>query len=501
MVMPTYSQSSVITIIQSPTIASIQKSEAITFGDALVIYMDTIGRNLPQSWMYISVKYTSVGRSSPLYKALQKWIMMWLIDNKSVRVNRNTPMTEWQFASLIQSHTAIDLKPEQKARLSKDQLITRLDQLPDYFQIASDKIYGNINKKRPITDISNFGILNDAYIKLTQEYINWISLSPESMIQGAIIGMTDSIGDKHTSYFPPIESQSFSDDIHGQVEGIWAYVEMAKPGVFMIITPLDDSPAQLAWILPGDRIMSIDDLVITDQIDLATAVKAIKGPANTSVTLTILREGQTIKKTVKRAKIHIQAVVYKLLSNNDAYIQVRQFNIGMISEWNTMMTWLNKQPSVRNIILDLRNNPGGSLQDVADVLSTMIPKDKPIVAISFAQGEQIITSDGQISYSFGDKKISILINKGSASAAEILALVLKDYYPQTVSIIGEKSYGKWSVQTIYDYGDGSSIKITIANWFSGKSHISIDGIGIIPDQLVVDDKNTTEDEVLETAKK
>lgn len=485
-----------ITTTTTP-ISSTPKSKAISLGDAFVLYFDALGNQLPLSRKYINVYYIWVQKGTPLYEGLQKGIMMWLIENKSVRINRRRPISQQQFATLIELHTSIKVDITPGSRLSRDQLIVRLDDLPGYFQIMSDMMYWSSNK-RPITDISNFDVLNDAYIKLTQEHIDAITFSPEKLIQGAIRGMAESIGDIHTTYFPPIESQSFNDDIHGQLEGIGAYVEMKKPWYLIIISPLKDSPAEKSWLLPGDRIIKINEFVITEDVDLTTAVKYIKWPAGSKVTITIQRASNDFTYTVVREKITILAVEKKMLSKKDAYLQIRQFNIGMINERNNAVKRLQDQSEVRHIILDLRNNPGWSLQDVVDVLSTIIPANKPTVNIKFAQWEQRITSDGQISFPLDQKKITILINKWTASAAEILALVIKDYFPQT-SIIGEQSYGKGSVQSVYDYGDGSSIKVTIAKWFSGKSDIGIDGVGIIPDRIVIDNRDTIADEVLDAA--
>lgn len=430
--------------------------------------------------------------------------MMWLIGNFKARIPREAKMQQDLFSRLVEKHLWVRLWDMPDTWLDRETLISWVWGLPDYYAVAADKIYAqDQSTNRPITDISNFELLNDAYLKIKNEHVNSAQLIGEELIQWAIKGLAEATQDKHTTYFPPVESLEFAQEINGQVEGIGAYIEMEQAGNLVIVSPLEWSPAQAAWLLPWDRVLQVDDIMIDESIDLQTAIGYIKGPAGTNVTLQIQRETQKLTYTITRAKVTIQWITHKLLDNGDAYITIRQFSIGIINEWNTTIQRLTQQSSVRNIIIDLRNNPWGSLQDVVAMLSTMVPKDAPILNIAFNNTQQIIPSEGTITYPRNNKKIIVLVNKWSASASEIMAGVIKEYFPTSL-LIWSKTYGKWSVQSIYDYPDGSSIKITIAKRYSGKNSIGVDEIWLLPDievNAMTGDRLSNIDRALDAAKK
>lgn len=284
-------------------------------------------------------------------------------------------------------------------------------------------------------------------------------------------------------YFPPTESKNFEDALAGEFEGIGAYVDMEIPGVLKIVSPFSGSPAERAGLKSGDIIKMVDGFSIDEKISLSDAVGKIKGPAGTTVQLKINRNGTLMEIPVKREKITIDYVSYRKLESGIPYLQITTFGEGTLTSFAKAADWISKNGTdTDKLIIDLRNNPGGSMEEVAAILSYFVPKGESVVKIRYRDTKSSVESSG-VEKPLSLRKIAILINGGSASASEIMAGTIKDYFPKTL-IVGEKSYGKGSVQSFVPYSDGSSLKYTIARWFTGKTEIGIDGVGIIPDSIV-----------------
>lgn len=191
---------------------------------------------------------------------------------------------------------------------------------------------------------------------------------------------------------------------------------------------------------------------------------------------------------VTREKISLDFVESKNLSNGDAYIRITSFgDNAAVSFKKALKNVLSSSTATTKIIIDLRNNPGGSVEEVRQMMSLFTPKDTLLAQMVFPNGPQTILSlESDVSVP-KDRKIVILVNKGSASASEMMALILRDYWdPKLLKIVGEKTFGKGSVQTVQEYDDGSILKYTVARWSSGKTKTSIDAVGLVPDIVVVD---------------
>ncbi|MDQ1343393.1 MAG: carboxyl-terminal processing protease, partial [Patescibacteria group bacterium] len=267
------------------------------------------------------------------------------------------------------------------------------------------------------------------------------------------------------------------------------------------VSPISGSPAEKAGLKAGDVIIKIDGLDVTESVSLEYAVSKIKGPAGSEVVLRLKRGEETITVTVERAKIEVEYVEYKKLASGVPYVKISMFGEGTLRGFAEAATWIKKNGTdTDKLVIDLRNDPGGSLDEVAGILSYFVPKGEAVVKIRYRDSKSEIVSAGSDD-SLSGRKIAILVNAGSASASEIMAGTIKDYLPKTV-IVGEKTYGKGSVQNFVPYDDGSSIKYTIAKWFTGKTEIGIDGMGITPDIEVKSASGTvveTGDRALEKA--
>lgn len=318
----------------------------------------------------------------------------------------------------------------------------------------------------------------------------------QKMLYGAIDGMVQGLGDPYSDFLTPEESSQFQEDMSGSYEGIGAEIGMQND-ILTIISPIEGTPAKAAGLLPGDQILEINNEK-TAEMTLTQATMKIRGKEGTEVNLKIKRGDKIFDLKIKRAKITLPTLDFKMLDDNIAYIQLYNFYENASPLFKETANKILSSGS-NKIILDLRNNPGGYLNASTDIANFFIKKGNVILKEE-SEGENINEIYSRGPAAFANFKIVILINKGSASASEILAGAIKENNPQ-VTIIGEKSFGKGTVQEMITLKDSSSLKLTVARWLlpSGKS---IDEEGISPDieiQLSEEDIKTGEDPQLEKA--
>ena len=317
------------------------------------------------------------------------------------------------------------------------------------------------------------------------------------MIYGAIEGMTAALGDPYTVFFPPEESKIFQSEIAGNFEGVGMEVGV-KDGKLVVVSPIKDSPAEKAGVRAGDFIMMIDG---KESFSMPTdkAVKLIRGKAGTNVKLTLVREGakNPVEITITRATIDLPTVKTTTkteLSGTDGASDgagLRKDGIFVISLYsfsansanlfrNALKEFINS--GSHKLILDLRGNPGGYLEAAVDMASWFLPSGKVVVREEFGKNreERIYRSKG---YNiFSDKlRTVILVDGGSASASEILAGALSEN--GVAKLVGEKTFGKGSVQELVNITSNTSLKVTIAKWLTPNGH-SISEQGIVPDYVV-----------------
>jgi len=322
-------------------------------------------------------------------------------------------------------------------------------------------------------------IFLDVYKTLVTKHYKRDDLDKKKMIEQATVWLAKGTEDKFTVYFPPTENKQFNETLAWEYEWIWAYVDMEEPWVLKIVAPISGSPAEKAWLKWGDIILKVNDKEITSKNSLSEVISWIKWRAGTSVKLTIKRGSKVFDVEVKRAKIVIKEVEYKLLNRYTYYIKLKFFGPNVAKEFRTALEDLKKHRNIKKVIIDLRNNPGWYLWQVTDMLSYFVPAWEPVAVVKYHDWSRIYKSRWYNLINFKDYKIVILQNSGSASASEIMIGWIKDYYPDTI-LIWEKTYWKWSVQTIKEYSDGSSLKYTIAKWFTWKTQTWIDWVWIYP---------------------
>ena len=337
----------------------------------------------------------------------------------------------------------------------------------------------------------DFGIFWDVWNKVTEKFVGDISAS--KMVNGAIKGMVNSLGDPYSVFMEPSDNKLFLEDLSGEIQGIGAELS-TREGKLVIIAPLSDSPAEKAGLKANDEIVEIDGQD-TAQFTLDEAIQKIRGKAGTQVKLLIHRADFKEPKefTIKREVITVKSVKWED-KNGVGYIKISQFG-----EDTSRLTAqaASELAAKKAIILDLRNNPGGYLDASIDVASLFMERGV-VVKEKYKDGrvEELKTT---LEQQFLKNKIIVLINEGSASASEIVAGALRD--SRHAIIIGKHSFGKGSVQEIEDLSGGTALRITVAKWLTPNG-LTIDKEGIKPDieiDLTDQDQEQNKDPQLDRA--
>jgi len=321
----------------------------------------------------------------------------------------------------------------------------------------------------------DFSLFWEAYHKLKEKFVDQGKLNPQKILYGAISGMTQSLEDPYTVFFSPEENKKFQEEVKGTFEGVGMEVGIKK-GQLQVIAPLEGTPAQKAGLRAGDKILKINDTP-TSNLTLDEAVNLIRGPKGTKVKLTIYREGWSESKDfeIVRAVIEIPSLKWEM-KDGIVYLRIYQFTEKAALDFARAAMEILAKPS-QKMILDLRDNPGGYLEVAQDIAGWFLEKGEIVAIEDFGNGKtKEYKSEGPAR--FLDYKIVVLINQGSASGAEILAGALRDN--RGILLIGEKSFGKGSVQEVENLKGGSSLKITVAKWLTPKGK-SISETGLTPD--------------------
>ncbi len=313
---------------------------------------------------------------------------------------------------------------------------------------------------------------------IENKYINNDSLERKDIMRGAVSGMVEALNDPPSVFFEPGEAKRFLEDTRGAFEGVGMEIGI-RDNQLTVVTPLKGTPAEEAGLRAGDKIVKIDD-VSTMDIKIEEAVSLIRGEKGTKVALTIIRKewDKTKEVNVVRDVIEIPSLEHEMLEGNIAHIRLIHFSSKTSSEFSKLAKNIMSGPT-EGIILDLRNNPGGYLEESKKVADWFLDKGD-IVTIQESKDVRV-EKRAQNAGHLAKYPIIILINQGSASASEILASAIRDNLDAT--IVGEQSYGKGSVQELVNLSDGSAIKITIARWLTPEGEL-IEEVGITPDIIV-----------------
>ncbi|OGE30763.1 hypothetical protein A3C59_03545 [Candidatus Daviesbacteria bacterium RIFCSPHIGHO2_02_FULL_36_13] len=345
-----------------------------------------------------------------------------------------------------------------------------------------------INRDVPSDVNIDFKLFWDTWDLLSKTYIDKKALDPEKLFYGAISGMVAAVGDPYTVFLPPDQQKSTKEELSGSFDGVGIELGFNKDKRLAVISPLDGTPAQKAGVKPGDLIVEIEGKD-TNGITLPEAVKQIRGPKGTSVVLTTFRDGdsETKKVTLTRDTIIVKSVsvTYKSTPSGKevAVIKLSRFGERTDDEWNQIVSEVLSK-GLDGIILDVRNNPGGYLEGAVYIASEFL-EGGDVVLQENNQGAQTpykVNRAGRLT----KIPMKVLINKGSASASEIVAGALQDR--KRAQLIGEKSFGKGTIQEAQDLTVGTGIHITVAKWLTPNGRWVNDTEGLEVDVTVEDEK-------------
>ena len=352
-------------------------------------------------------------------------------------------------------------------------------------------------------DGMKLSVLKDVYDKLVFNFVDPSKIDKDKMTYGAVAGMVNALGDPYTVFYTPEEAKQFQEDLSGTFEGIGAQLGV-KNNQIKVIAPLKGTPAEKAGILPGDTIIAVDGKS-TLELNIDEVTNMIKGDKGTKVTLTITRArkgeaAETKDIEIIRDIIKVPTVDYKIVDINGKKIvqmTISHFSDNVYEDFKKAAYEILSQ-QYDGIVLDLRNNPGGLLDKTVDIAGWFLEKDQIVLTEQNKNlDKNSYKSNGPSS--FADTPIVILINKGTASASEILTGAIKDN--RNVTVIGETSFGKGLVQRVVTLDDGSSLKVTTAKWYTPNGTL-IQDTGIKPDievELTEDDYNNNKDPQLDRA--
>ena len=326
------------------------------------------------------------------------------------------------------------------------------------------------------TEEKAFHVFWEAWHILERDFYGELP-DPQKMTHAAIRGVLATLDDEYTALIEPQMADIFKEDLSGAFEGIGAAVKMRDDGRLVIVQPFEGQPAAQAGLKPGDVILAVDGQDIQG-MNVFEAIALIRGPEGTAVRLLIERNGESFEVQIVRRKIEIPVVESRMLEDDIAYVKLLEFNASAGQKLKVALRDLMAQKP-KGLILDLRNNPGGLLDVAIDVASQFISRG-PILVERFKSGaeQEYLPKGGGLAL---DVPLVVLVNGASASASEIVAGAIQD--SGRGILIGERTFGKGSVQLSHTLSDGSELRVTTAHWFTPKGR-AIQGEGLVPDIVV-----------------
>jgi carboxyl-terminal processing protease len=363
-------------------------------------------------------------------------------------------------------------------------------------QIANRMFFNKeLGKPEPV----DFSLFWQVLASIEDKYVDSSNIDYTGMLYGAISGMVDSLGDDYTLFMKPEKTETFMKSVSGNdsFEGVGMEIGI-KNKTLTVISPIEGTPAYGAGIKAGDLILEIDGET-TDGLTSEEAVSLIRGKKGTQVILTISRKSFDEPKEIiiTRDTIKVPVMKWELINNDIAYVKIYQFAANLPAKFEDAVSEILNS-NAKKLIIDVRNNPGGYLDSAAEISSWFLPKGSVVVKEEFRDG----TGDEYKSSGYKaiqDFPVIMIVNKGSASASEIMAGALRDI--KGTKLVGEKTFGKGSVQQVDTFKDDSSLKVTIAKWLT-PAGISINKEGLVPDyeiELTEEDYNNNKDPQLDKA--
>jgi carboxyl-terminal processing protease len=353
-----------------------------------------------------------------------------------------------------------------------------------------------LNQETPEDIQVDFAPFWDVWQKVTTEYLERNKIDPQKLLYGSISGMVDAVGDPYTVFLDPTDNQEFELSLAGTYVGIGIELSI-RDEKLVVVAPIKGTPADKAGILPGDFVLGINGEG-TAELSIQDAVKKIRGEKDSEITLTLQRGGKVFDVKMVREQIVLKSVEFDDLGDGVAHVKITRFGDETLKEWNSEIGKLVSQ-GFKKIVLDMRNNPGGRLDQAISIAGDFVPKGSTILQEEDVSARKVpFKSD--VDPRLEDVQVVVLINKGSASASEIVAGALSDL--RKIRLIGETSFGKGTVQRVDDLPDGSGLHLTFAKWLTPNGTWVHDK-GLKPDvevKMTEEDIKANKDPQLEKAK-
>lgn len=347
----------------------------------------------------------------------------------------------------------------------------------------------------------DFGVFWEAWRELEKSYVKRGELDTQKMIYGAVSGLVESLDDPYSVFLPPQDKKRFLEDVSGSFEGVGIEIGFRK-GILTVISPLEGTPARQVGIRPGDKILKVDGELTVDYT-LDEAVDKIRGPKGSDVVLTILRNGdeKTRDFIITRGTIDVPVLELRFIGGGEdkiAHLKLFQFSENAARKFGASAEEILLSDA-KGIILDLRNNPGGYLEVSRDIAGWFFETGDLVAIEDFGDPENREEYRSPGPAKLKNYPLAVLVNGGSASASEILAGALRDN--ANVKLVGEKTFGKGTVQELKNISGGSSIKLTVARWLTPNG-FSIHEAGLSPDvpvEIDESEQDSVQDPQLEKA--
>lgn len=348
--------------------------------------------------------------------------------------------------------------------------------------VFSTTIFSAPDKSGFLYNLRELKEISDIIDIIQENHVNDKDITKKDLLQGAIKGMMNSLDDPHSSYLTEKELTDFREDLKGKYVGVGMVIQKKENEPLLVVSPVEDSPAYKAGIKPKDKILEIDGESVY-KFTSDECAKKLKGKKNTKVKIKLYRESNNMTKEIElvREEITLKYVKHRMLSNSIGYLRITQFGENIYEDAKSAINDM-KQNGMKALILDLRSNPGGEIQQSVKIASLFIKEGKIVSTKEKSGRERNYMREGDY---MGDFPLAVLVNGGSASASEIVSGAILDYKRGT--LVGEKTFGKGSVQSLIPLPDGDAIKLTIAKYYTPNGSM-IHGKGINPN-VVVEDKD------------
>ena len=437
----------------------------------------------------VVLKINGIGDRATLRSAMQRAVYYDMIPNDTYEIRPDREIKDRSFVKILEKHFGIKVFTD-NSRLSLEDYNGYMDLVRSTYayrvihemNTAISKDQTEIPNASHLEWAEGFYILDSVYSIIRSNHLRSDTIAEQELIYGATEWLVDEIGDPYTKFFRPEASIDFYQSLEGKIVWIGIIVDVDATGGLSITDVIDHSPAEKSGIQSGDFITHIDGKAVDTDDGITQEIKLIRGKENTTVELTIISGYKTRTITVTRKVIQVP-IVETSYSADAVLIKYSQVDFGTDALFQKALQEFLESGRKR-LIIDLRNNPGGSLSETRNILNDFIAKWQPLFSLKYPTRTYTNIATEEPIADWSQYEIIILINHDTASAAEVIATALREHFPKTVAILWEVSYGKGTVQELIPFEDKSLLKYTIAEWFTPLKIVSINTVGIIPDKKV-----------------